>query len=70
MIFLMRESVEEIFFDIIPDFPTPEKITFPLHLITEFTILSKSLFNDFLIPFKHLFQIEQLLYQLMKNYFS
>ena len=30
-----------------PDFPTPEKITFPLHFNIEFTILSKFLFKDF-----------------------
>ena len=36
------------FFEIIPDFPTPEKITLPLHFNIELTILSKSLFIDFL----------------------
>ena len=31
----------------IPDLPTPEKITLPLHFKIELTIFSKSLFNDF-----------------------
>ena len=44
----MEQNVDDIFFDIIPDLPTPEKIIFPLHFIIAFTILSKSLLIDFL----------------------
>ena len=43
----MEQNVDDIFFDIIPDLPTPEKIIFPLHFIIAFTILSKSLLIDF-----------------------
>ena len=41
--YLTEQNVDDIFLDIIPDLPTPEKIIFPLHLIIELTILSKSL---------------------------
>ena len=40
--------MDEILFEIIPDFPTPEKIILPLHFNIQFTILSNSLLIDFL----------------------
>ena len=42
------ESVAEIFEAIIPLLPTPQIITFDLHLIIAFTALSKVSFIEFL----------------------
>ena len=41
------DNVDDIFLEIMPDFPTPEKITLPLHFNTALTILSKSLIYCF-----------------------
>jgi len=51
---IKAQSVDDIFLDIMPDFPTPEKITLPLHFNIEFIILLKSLFkfSNFIISSK------------------
>ena len=45
------ESVEDIFLDIMPDFPTPEKITLPLQFKIRSTALIKELLKTLLIFF-------------------